>query len=148
MPSQNNIPTVKQCWKRVLGDACSAEAEGAHIFAYQREISSRSRYESDVYGRHRLTWLATESCDDYGSDTWVAALKENLDFETRWRALLRPTSINHPLILPEHSFIPQKQCADIWKRAQRVRTDRDDLCKIDGLKDRFRDEHRRDGVWF
>ncbi len=147
VPSPVKVVSVERSWDALLQIADSAYESGVHILAFHSKIQDRREYEDAIYGRHRLVWLDKEKLRSYGSSEFTEYIQNALDFESKWRELIRPSSVRDALVLPEQSFEPDGLLKDTWIRAQRIVEGRDSLAHIQTPINSFRSKHYSNGVW-
>ena len=54
VPSPIKYISVAPSWGQVVDTANEADDDGAHILAFHSRIDERHRFETSIYGRHRL----------------------------------------------------------------------------------------------
>ena len=146
IPSRDSKrPDLQSCWWDVL-ERASGDVQGAHVFAYHHREDEYPKFNSGMHDRHRLVWMARSTLGYYGSDMYTKVIEQNLDFECRWRSMLRPRGVDAAGLLPECSFSPRRY-GDMWSRMRSVRLDKDDLQRVFMIIQRFRDTHYDGGRW-
>ena len=136
---------LDRCWDNVLKVADGAGSGGAHIVAVQRSESDRQLFVDRLRYHHRISWLDSESIQEYGRPEFTARVERVAQFEREWRDALRPT-VDSPLMLPESSFTPIR-CAEMWKRVNNLSLGSDNLENVLRLVKEFRRVHRTRGIW-
>ena len=146
IPSRDNKrPDLQSCWPEVLAKA-SGDVQGAHVFAYHYREDEYPEFNSRMHDRHRLVWMARDTLGYYGSDMYTEMIEQYLDFECRWRDMLRPRGVDAAGLLPESSFSPKKY-KDMWSRMRSVHLDKDNLERVFMIIRGFRDTHYGSGRW-
>ena len=79
----------------------------------------------------RLPWDVFENC-----------LRVAFDFELRWCDAIRPSDVRSPLLLPEVSFVPEREVVDFWRHCDCYR-DASRLTRANNLLQAVRGAHRR-----
>ena len=139
---------LRSCWPEVLVAAEESSSAGAHIVAAHVKHSDRDSFHKEVVGRYRLRWVEKEQVDAYGSTEFDNILQKIVDFEEQWRADIRPTGVDSPLLLPECSFDGNATTEAMWKRAHYVRPTDDFIEEVANLIQLFRrTHHRSSGSW-
>ena len=136
---------LQSCWQKVLEKA-SVDTEGTHVFAYHYLEEEYPKFNSRMHNRHRLVWMARDTLAYYGTDRYSEMIQKHLDFECRWRNVLRPRGVNAAVLLPESSFSP-KGFKEMWSRMRTVHLYRDNLERILSLVRGFRNTHYSVGRW-
>jgi hypothetical protein len=144
--THKNRADLHSCWAEVLTAADRYGEDGTHIIACHYWEDDYSHFEDTVRDRHRLIWLERLAGREFGSPDFTRLIQGLADFELDWRQTLRPTGTNSELILPEPSFSPIV-ARDMWGRARRVTTTRDDMNRIASQIRYFRQTHRQRRVW-
>ena len=136
---------LQSCWPEVLAKA-SGDVRGAHVFAYHYREDEYPEFNTRMHDRHRLVWMARDTLGYYGSDMYTEMIEQYLDFECRWRDMLRPRGVDAAGLLPESSFSPKKY-KDMWSRMRSVHLDKDNLERVFMIIRGFRDTHYGSGRW-
>lgn len=144
--SRTTKSDLRTCWKDVVRYTEDSGAEGAHILAFHHRDDERDLFEDDIYSRHRLVWVDRMSLGFYGSNAFDQFIQRTLQFESVWRAGIRPT-IDSPLMLPETCFHAHSIVKEVWVRAHRLGIDNDDINAVNLLIKRFRQDHHDRGCW-
>ena len=138
-------PDLQSCWTKVLTKA-SGDIQGAHVFAYHYREDEYPKFNNGMHDRHRLVWMAPDTLGYYGSELYTEVIKKHVEFECRWRDMLRPRGVDAPGLLPESSFSP-KRCEDMWSRIRSVHLNKDDLERVFKIMRHFRETHYGSGRW-
>ena len=138
-------PDLQSCWTEVLAQA-SGDIQGTHVFAYHYREDEYPKFNNWMHDRHRLVWMARDTLQYYGSNMYTSMIENHLDFECRWRDMLRPQGVDAGGLLPEGSFSP-KRYEDMWSRMRSVHLNKDNLERVFILVRRFRDTHYGSGRW-
>ena len=133
-------------WTRVMRSAEAAAADGVHLILAHYRDDERPKFEDEASKSFRVVWLSRGIAQSYGAKAFDEAIGKALSFEDDWRRSLRP-SIDSPLLLPETAFSAEMGVADMWRRAMRVREDRDSIAAVANMIGRFRERHRRSEKW-
>ncbi|MCZ0943312.1 MAG: hypothetical protein OXJ53_09665 [Gammaproteobacteria bacterium] len=137
---------LDEIWSRVV-DAAGNDAEGnAHLILSHNRDSDRPRFEAQAETWCRVVWLPHQMARNYATSDFDDTIERLLSFEAHWRASIRP-SLDSPLLLPETAFSAAKPVATMWRRARRVREDRDRIDAVEQLIRRFRARHHQEGAW-
>ena len=134
---------LQAVWGAVMNIANTADATGAHILAYHKTVSERSRYEEAVRFRHRLVWLNHSCLYSQVAAEWWLDIEQRLRLEETWRENVRPSHHRHALILPSGTFASIR---DPWTTAQRAETERA-VSRAQSEIEAFDKCHRRQGGW-
>ncbi len=126
--------------------ADDSDADGVHLILAHHRDDERSEFEQMVCGFYRVIWIPHELSRSYGTEEFKGEISAALQFEDRWRAKLRPT-IDSPLLLPETAFSASESVVDMWRRAMKVRRDRDGLEAVQKVIGRFKHHHRKTMIW-
>ena len=122
------------------------EAFGVHLILTHNRDDERPQFEHEASKSFRVVWLTRDIVQNYGHKVFDDAIARTLSFESDWRKSIRP-SIDSPLLLPETAFSAETAVATMWRRATRVREDRDSLGAVANVIGRFRKLHRRTDKW-
>ena len=140
------MPDLHSCWNDVLSMADDDES-GAHIFAYHLRENEHRYFNQEMRNRHRLVWMDRATLRNFGSERYTETLEKHVEFESQWRNKIRPRNTSAAPLLPETSFVPKSR-RDMWRRIRAVCLNNDDLGRVKGLIDDFRQIHyKRGGYW-
>ena len=111
----------------------------AHIVAvpYRAIGELQTWFELDC----RVTRLAIRDAVTVGWDDFRAALIKAISFEQQWCTALKPTDLNHALLLPPISFVPARDLQGFWRQCDCYNDAR--LNAASNLLERFGREHRK-----
>ena len=83
--------------------------------------------------------------DDFLQLNWSRlkdALVAAVEFERRWRDVVKPGDMNHPLLLPPPSFEPAQDLRDFWQKCD-CYGDTSQLTRVNNVLQKVKAVHRR-----
>ena len=145
--SRDGRASIRGSLAELLRMADESDDEGSHILAFHSREEERGELFEKFSGFHRLCWLEKALLGTYGQPEFNESIRRLADFELSWRSELRPKDVKAALVLPQSSFVPDREVKDLWHRAQTVSTRKDEIAAVVRLNQLFQSVHWKGTHW-